>query len=114
MDSVGLDLYIEILKDEIAIQRGEKDENMVEKQPVKVNVNKYIDSEYIDNDYIKIEMHRKIANIQSKLDINLLIEEFKDRFGTPSKEIILYKELKRLEKQKTLLFSLLVRKRLKK
>jgi len=90
MDSVGLDLYIEILKDEIAIQRGEKDENMVEKQPVKVNVNKYIDSEYIDNDYIKIEMHRKIANIQSKLDINLLIEEFKDRFGTPSKEIILY------------------------
>ncbi len=90
MDSVGFDLYIEMLKDEIAIQKGEKEENTEEKQPVRLQVNKYIDNNYIDNDYTKIEMHRKIANIQSKQDIKQLIEEFKDRFGVPSKEIVLY------------------------
>ncbi|MCK5387777.1 MAG: transcription-repair coupling factor [Candidatus Izimaplasma sp.] len=90
MDSVGLDLYIEMLKDEIAIQRGEKEEFIEEKQPIRLSVSKYIDSSYIDNDYIKIEMHRKIANIKTKDDVLLLIEEFKDRFGVPSKEIVLY------------------------
>ncbi len=91
MDSVGLDLYLEMLKDEIAIQRGEKEEPKEEKQQsIRLSVNKYIDSNYIDNDYIKIEMHRKIANIKSKTDIQNLIEEFKDRFGLPSQEIIIY------------------------
>ncbi|MCK5388285.1 MAG: DEAD/DEAH box helicase, partial [Candidatus Izimaplasma sp.] len=91
MDSIGLDLYLEMLKDEIAIQRGEKEEPAEEtKKPIKLKVSKYIDSSYIDNDYIKIEMHRKISDIQSKKDIERLIEEFKDRFGIPSKEIIIY------------------------
>ena len=90
MDSVGLDLYIEMLKDEIAIQRGEKEKHIEDKRPIRLGVSKHIDSNYIDNDYIKIEMHRKIANIKSKEDLKLLIEEFKDRFGLPSNEIILY------------------------
>ena len=90
MDSVGLDLYIEMLKDEIDIQRGAKEEQVEEKQPIRLSVSKYIDSNYIDNDYTKIEMHRKIANIKSKADITLLLEEFKDRFGIPSKEITIY------------------------
>lgn len=91
MDSVGLDLYLEMLKDEIAIQRGEKEEiPMEEKSAIKVQVNKYIESNYIDNDFIKIEIHRKISNIKSKEDVNNLIEELKDRFGIPSSEVILY------------------------
>ena len=93
MDSIGIDLYLEMLKDEIAIQRGEKvdpDEIVTTKPTIKVQVNKYIDDNYVTNDFIKIEIHRKIANIQSREDINSLIEELKDRFGIPSKEVILY------------------------
>ncbi len=92
MDSIGIDLYLGMLKDEIAIQRGEKeDPEEISKTPtIKVQVNKFIDDNYVANDFIKIEIHRKIANIQSKEDINSLVEELKDRFGIPSKEIILY------------------------
>ena len=92
MDSIGIDLYLEMLKDEIAIQRGEKvDPEEIPQTPIiKVQVNKFIDDNYVKNDFIKIEIHRKIANIQSKEDINSLVEELKDRFGIPSKEIILY------------------------
>lgn len=92
MDSIGIDLYLEMLKDEIAIQRGEKvdPEEIPQTQPIKVQVNKYIDDNYVENDFIKIEIHRKIANIKSRKDIENLIEELKDRFGIPSQEIILY------------------------
>ena len=100
MDSVGIDLYLQMLKDEIAIQRGEKEdiEEMEEKDTaIKVRVNKYIDSNYVKNDYVKMEMHRKIASITSKEDIQLLREEFTDRFGKPSKDIELYMQEKLFE-----------------
>ena len=92
MDSIGIDLYLEMLKDEIAIQRGEKvDPDEISTTPtIKVQVNKFIDDNYVANDFIKIEIHRKIANIQSRENIDSLIDELKDRFGIPSKEIILY------------------------
>ena len=91
MDSVGIDLYLEMLKDEIAIQRGEKEDTSIQEvSPIKIRVNKYIDSNYVNNDYVKVEMHRKIASITSKEDIKVLEEEFTDRFGKPSKDIMLY------------------------
>ena len=79
MDSVGIDLYLEMLKDEIAVQRGEKEETTEVIAPTKVRVNKYIDENYIKNDFVKVEMHRKIANITSKQDIKDLLDEFQDR-----------------------------------
>ncbi|MFK5883794.1 MAG: helicase-related protein, partial [Candidatus Izemoplasma sp.] len=90
IDSVGIDLYLEILKEEIAKQQGTYIEKDTSISTIKVNVNKYIDVNYVNNDFVKVEMHRKIANIKSKVDINNLIDEFTDRFGKPSQEVILY------------------------
>lgn len=92
MDSVGLDLFMSMLKEEVNRQNNGEPEIIDEPSlsPIKIQVNKYIDSNYIKNDYIKIEMHRKIANIESKQDIEEIEEEMNDRFGLPSKEINLY------------------------
>jgi transcription-repair coupling factor (superfamily II helicase) len=102
MDSVGLDLFLEMLKEEVEHQatpeRDVVEEDIQETvSPLKLRVNKYIDSNYIKNDYVKMEMHRKISKITSKEDINILREEFKDRFGIPPKEIDLYMHEKLFE-----------------
>jgi transcription-repair coupling factor (superfamily II helicase) len=99
MDSVGLDLFLDMLKDEIHRQTtGEAPkEEMEPETTLKLRVNKFIDSHYIENDYVKIEMHRKISRIQSKQDIAVLHEEFQDRFGVPPKEIDLYMHEKLFE-----------------
>jgi len=97
IDSVGIDLYLEILKDEIAKQKGEKPLIEEPETTLKIKVNKYIDSNYINNDFVKIEMHRKIANIKTKNDIESLTEEFTDRFGIPSEEVDLYMHEKLFE-----------------
>lgn len=97
MDSVGLDLFLDMLKEEVNRKTNETEEVKEPQTPLKVMVNKYIDSNYIKNDYIKMEMHRKIANIKTRDDITNLTEEFKDRFGIPSKEIDLYMHEKLFE-----------------
>lgn len=92
MDSVGIDLFLDMLKEEInERQTGETvDKGTSKSSSIRLQVDKFIDSNYIQNDYIKIEMHKKIAKIKSKNDIEQLIEEFTDRFGKPSETIILY------------------------
>ncbi len=90
MDSVGLDLFLEMLKQEVDIQQGVIEPPKEKSTPIKVQVNKFIDTNYIKNDYVKIEVHRKISKIKTKEDIKLLREELSDRFGLPSKDIELY------------------------
>jgi len=100
MDSVGLDLFLEMLKEEVDRQNSGEElivESKEVSSPLKLQVNKFIDSNYIKNDYIKIEMHRKIAKITSKGDIKALTEEFNDRFGIPPQEIDLYMHEKLFE-----------------
>jgi transcription-repair coupling factor (superfamily II helicase) len=92
MDSVGIDLYLEMLKDEIAIRQGNKEAEPVEKEapPIRIGVSKYISNEYIASDDVKIAIHKKIAKLQSLEEITQLVEELTDRFGKPSKDLELY------------------------
>jgi transcription-repair coupling factor (superfamily II helicase) len=94
IDSVGIDLYLKILEEEIREQQG----HPVEKEtlpPVKATVSRFIDEEYIENDFVKIEMHKKINRINRTADIQDLIAEFQDRFGRfePELEIYMYERL---------------------
>ncbi|MFA5066595.1 MAG: transcription-repair coupling factor [Candidatus Izemoplasmatales bacterium] len=89
IDSVGIDLYLKILEEEIRDQQG----TPVEKEtlpPVKATVSRYIDETYIEDDFVKIEMHKKIDRIQTTAEINELLNEFKDRFGRYEPELEIY------------------------
>jgi transcription-repair coupling factor (superfamily II helicase) len=94
IDSVGIDLYMKILQEEIASRQGKTLE--VEKtSKVHATVSKYIDEEYVGDDFVKIEMHDKINAVKSIGDIKNLCNEFVDRFGkyTPELEIYMYEKL---------------------
>ncbi|MFO7968901.1 MAG: transcription-repair coupling factor [Bacillota bacterium] len=89
IDSVGIDMYMKILEEEINKVKG-KTEKKSKQKGVKAHVSKFIDKEYIEDDYIKIEMHKKIKNVKSLHDINNLLQEIKDRFGDYSIELEIY------------------------
>lgn len=94
IDSVGVDLYMRILQEEIKRQQGVE----VETEPVskvKAKVSKYIDEEYVNDDFVKLEMHTKISNIKNTKQIKDLLDEFTDRFGRfdVDLEIYMYEKL---------------------
>lgn len=87
IDSVGLDLYMKILEDTILEKQGKKE---VEKevtliQPIKSN--RFINDEYIANDDVKIEIHKRIFALQTLAEANDLKEELIDRFGEIDEEL---------------------------
>lgn len=94
MDSVGIDMYMKILQEEISSASGEPKTGK-QKNGVKANVSRFIDKKYIEDDYVKIEMHKRIKEIQNIDEANDLLAELIDRFGKfdPQLEIYAHEKL---------------------
>lgn len=89
IDSVGVDLYMKILQEEVQRKQGiEPEIEPVSK--VKARVSKYIDNQYINDDFVKLEMHTKINNVKNHREITSLLEEFVDRFGRYDTDLEIY------------------------
>lgn len=93
IDSVGIDLYLKMLNDEVARKKNLEldipDDEIVDKPPL-INVATHIDDNYVSEDELKIEIHRKINEIDSREKFDLVKLELEDRFGKLSEEIIIY------------------------
>ena len=91
IDSVGIDLYLKMLQDEIKILNHESiDKEESEESKPLINVTTHIDDHYVSEDDLKIEIHRKINSIMDENTFNLVKEELEDRFGKLSEDLIVY------------------------
>lgn len=99
IDSIGIDLYLKFLEEEIKKIKGEKiNTEEVDEKPL-LNVGTAIEKEYIYDDDIKIEIHRKINEIDSYEKLTKTKEELKDRFGEVSENLIIYMHQELFEKK---------------
>ena len=91
MDTVGIDLYLKILDDEIKSLKGEpiKEEEVKDEKPI-INVTTHIDDKYTDEADLKIEIHKLISTIDSYDKLLKVKDEFEDRFGRVDNEIEIY------------------------
>jgi transcription-repair coupling factor (superfamily II helicase) len=119
--SVGFHLYTRLLAEAVQQLKGEKGfKSRVEKilsvksirplvsveLPMSVN----IPSDYVPDDSLRLKIYRRIADISNGDDIDLIIEEFDDRFGPPPEEVInlLYQLRVKLKAEKCDLSSISV------
>ncbi len=86
VESVGIDMYLKILDEEIN-KKDEKPKELINYAPI---VNRVVSTDYIPNDDVRISIHKKIDNLKSYDEIKELIGELEDRFGPVSKELYLF------------------------
>ncbi len=87
MEAVGYDMYLKLLSDAVAEQRGEAPARAATECMVDVRVGAHIPEEYIDNLAQRIDIYKKIAGIQTEEDALDLIDELIDRFGEPPEAV---------------------------
>ena len=88
VESVGLDMYLKILNEEINHINPVKEQ--LDKSITTPLVNRTIDKNYIDNDDVRIQMHRKIDKLNTLEELRQLESEMVDRFGDISEELYSY------------------------
>ena len=100
IDTVGYDLYVKLLNDEVNKLKGleiKEDEIQTEKPIIEVST--HINNEYVNNDQLKIEIHRLINRISSRKTLKEVKNELEDRFGKVDETIITYMYSQWFEKQ---------------
>ena len=90
VDSVGLEMYMKLVEDEIKVLNGQEvleedinDSNLID-------VKTHIDDDYVTDEKIKIEIHKKINEIDSLEKLNEVKTEIEDRFGKINEELNIY------------------------
>ncbi len=83
MEAVGYDMYLKMLSEAVAEQKGEAPAGTAAECMVDVRVGAHIPEDYIDNLAQRIDIYKKIAAIQNEEDAMDLIDELIDRFGDP-------------------------------
>ena len=100
IDSIGIDLYLKMLKEEVDKLKGisieEKDD--VSNKPL-IEVDTHISDDYVPDDEIKIEIHKIINDINSLEDIDKIKETLENRFGKVTDEMVIYMHEEWFEKQ---------------
>lgn len=86
IDSVGYDLYAQMLDQTIKQKRGDKVCHKTNAE-VRINLEAYIPTEYISSQKQKIEFYKKIKHANDVKAIDGIADELIDRFGTYPKSV---------------------------
>lgn len=93
IDSVGIDLYLKMLNDEVKRKKNlpvDSEETTDENTQPLLSVATHIADDYVSEDELKIDIHRKINEIEDQTSFNLVKEELEDRFGKLNEDLIVY------------------------
>lgn len=88
--SVGIDMFLKLLEDEIKRQQGEEVTTDAEQTQPLVDVATSISDNYVQEDELKIYIHQKINEITSVESIEKLKNELSDRFGKVDDDLVIY------------------------
>lgn len=97
IDTVGIDMYIEMLEQAIAKQKGEVVEEEVEKKRAMVSQTSYIPKTFASDDFDKISMYQIIDQLEDMHALTQYQNEVIDQYGKLPKEVNNLFEKKQLD-----------------
>ncbi len=81
IDSVGFDLYSQMLQEAIDERQTGVKKEVVPEIEISLDVDAYIPDTYISDGYQKIQMYKRVKNIETEEEVTELQDELMDRFG---------------------------------
>ena len=91
IDTVGIDLYLQMLEEEVNKLKGLPVKKMTkeEERPL-LDIETTIEDSYVDDTDLKIEIHKKINEIDNYDKLLEIKSEIEDRFGKISDNLLIY------------------------
>lgn len=86
MEAVGYDLYCKMLTQAVQEEKGMEVEETFE-TTIDMKMDAYIPAKYIPNEFLKLDIYKRIAGIENRDEYEDMLEELMDRFGEPPKAV---------------------------
>ena len=88
MEDVGYDMYLKLLGEAVAIEKGEEPETHELECLVDIQKQAHIPESYIESLSQRLDIYRRISDIRGKADADDVVDEIIDRFGEPPKSVM--------------------------
>ena len=79
---VGFDLYVRLVGEAVAEFRGDAEPELDEVR-IELPVDAHLPHDYIPSERLRLEMYKRLAEVRTDEDVDLLREELVDRYGEP-------------------------------
>lgn len=88
MEAVGYDMYLKLLGEAVALEKGEITEDIEEQEClIDLPIEAHIPENYIRSTPQRLSMYKRIAAVRTDADANDVLDELRDRFGNPPPSI---------------------------
>ncbi len=87
MEAVGYDLYCKLLNQAVRALKGQRTEREDFNTAVECDIDAYIPSSYIKNEYQKLDIYKRISAIENEEESMDMQDELIDRFGDIPKPV---------------------------
>ena len=89
MEAVGYDMYLKLLEEAVAMEKGEISEEEPEEREclIDVQIDAHLPEEYIISTSQRLSMYKRIAAIKNEADAQDVYDELTDRFGAPPSSV---------------------------
>jgi len=87
MAAIGYDLYVKMIDETVRKLRGDVTQGDIQTR-VELRLDAYLPGSYVPSDKQRIDVYKKIAQIDSTASREDLIEELIDRFGDPTRPVM--------------------------
>ena len=81
MEAVGYDLYCKMLNEAVLALKGQEQAGASYETSVECDIDAYIPSSYIKNEYQKLDIYKRISAIETEDEYMDMQDELMDRFG---------------------------------
>ena len=88
MEAVGYDLYCKMLNEAVKKCKGEEVPEEEYETSVEIKVDAFIPVSYIKNEFQKLDIYKRIAELETEDEKTDMIDELVDRFGEPPKSVM--------------------------
>jgi transcription-repair coupling factor (superfamily II helicase) len=84
---VGFDLYVRLVGEAVHEFRGDAEPELKEVR-IELPVDAHLPHDYIPSERLRLEMYKRLAEVRSDEDVDLLRDEMVDRYGEPPEEVV--------------------------
>ncbi len=88
MEAVGYDLYCKMLNEAVRKMKGEVVPEEEYETSIDIKVDAFIPVSYIKNELQKLDVYKRIAEIETEEEKSDMVDELLDRFGEPPKSVL--------------------------
>ncbi|HEX5862436.1 MAG TPA: transcription-repair coupling factor, partial [Nocardioides sp.] len=84
---VGFDLYVRLVGEAVQEFRGDGEPELREVR-IELPIDAHLPHEYVPSERLRLEMYKRLAEVRSDEDVDLLQAELEDRYGSPPEEVV--------------------------